>query len=808
MNINNDRIVELIFENTHTCIAYLDTSFNFIRVNSAYAKADGKPPEYFRGKNHFDLFPNKDNEAIFRKVVDTGEPHFAYAIPFEYEHSPERGITHWDWTLHPVHDQNGNTVGVILNLVDVTQHIQIEQALIQEKHFTDAVLQSAGTIVVVLDASGKVVRFNKACVELTGYSDEEICGEFIWEHLLVPEEKESVKNVFQDLTMNALPSQFTNYWVTKNGEKRLLHWWNTVITDQNGSVKNVIAVGFDTTEQKHTEDALKQQAQIIDQIHDGVVSTDLEGIVTSWNRGAERLFGYSASEAIGRHITFVYPEDQHDTLINQIIAPLKDEGENDIEVTMRKKNGEDFCAHLSLSLQRNGDNEVVGMLGYSMDITERKFAEQKLRQLNEQLEQRVQQRTNDLRQSIDQILEEMEVRKQTEEKLKKAKEDAERANRLKSEFLRRMSHELRTPMNAILGFGQLIKQNDPQHADYADEIMLAGHHLLNLINEVLDLAKIESGKIDLHMTAIYLQDIADQCITLVTSEANKKTIRLHNELSDDEPIQLTTDAERLKEVLINLLCNAVKYTSQGGLVRLWTQSLHQGTIRINITDNGAGLTAEQIDTIFEPFNRLGAEYSGIEGTGIGLTIAKQIIEHLGGNIGVISEPAQGSTFWVELPLNESLPQPPPCSAESVNNVVKPLQQTTATVVYVEDNPANMRLVESIFRLRPHVKLLTAENAETGLKLVQQHVPQLVILDIDLPLMNGYEALEKLRTNDITQHIPVYALTAAAMVSDVEKGIRAGFERYITKPIQVGEFLQCIDDTLDESDTTSHRKEIN
>ncbi len=802
IKINNDRVLELIFENTHSCIAYMDTSFNFIRVNNAYAKADGKSAEYFFGKNHFELFPNDDNEAIFRKVVESGEPYFAYAKPFEYEHSPERGLTHWDWTLHPIHDENGNTIGVILNLVDVTKHIQTEQALIQEKQFTDAVLQSAGTIVVVLDASGRVVRFNKACEELTGYTAEEICGEFVWEHLLVPEEKESVKKVFQNLTMNALPSQFTNYWVTKNGEKRLLNWWNTVITDQSGSVNNIVAVGIDATEQKLVEDELKQQAQIIDQIHDSVVSTDLKGNVTSWNRGAELLFGYSATEAIGRHITFVYPKDQYDILMNHIITPLQETGEHDIEVTMRKKNGEHFFAHLSLSLQRNSENEVIGMLGYSMDITERKLAEQKLLRLNEELERRVQQRTEDLRQSVNQIQEEIEVRKKAQEKLKKAKEDAEKANRLKSEFLRRMSHELRTPMNAILGFGQLIQQNDPQHSDYADEIIIAGRHLLNLINEVLDLAKIESGKIELKMATVCLQDIADQCVTLLTAEANKKSINLLNDLPDDELIQLTSDKQRLKEVLINLLCNAVKYTPHGGFVKLWVQARPPATIRINVTDNGTGLTEDQIETIFEPFNRLGAEYSGVEGTGIGLTIAKQIIEHMGGSIGVISEPGHGSTFWIEHPLSDSPPiSPSPPAQRDETGIADSTQGAITTVLYVEDNPANMRLVESIFRLRPHIKLLTTQAAETGLKLAQLHVPDLVILDIDLPQMNGYEALKELQNNSSTKNIPVYALTAAAMVTDVEKGIRAGFKKYITKPIQVEEFLQCIDNEFIVSKTS-------
>ncbi|KPJ95794.1 MAG: hypothetical protein AMJ53_01950, partial [Gammaproteobacteria bacterium SG8_11] len=388
IKINNDRILELIFENTHTCIAYMDTSFNFIRVNNAYAQADGKSPEFFVGKNHFDLFPNADNEAIFHQVVQNAESHYANAMPFEYEHAPERGITHWDWTLHPVHDRHGNTIGLILNLVDVTKHIQTEQALTKEKQLTEAVLQSAGAIVVVLDAKGKVVRFNRACEAITGYTAAEMCGRYVWEHLLVPEEKAPVKKVFENLTENALPSQYTNYWVAKNGNKRLINWWNTVITDSNGSVTNVIALGIDATEQKNTEEALIRQAQIIDQIHDAVVTTDLQGIVTSWNRGAERLFGYRAQEAIGKPIAFIHPANQYDILQNQVIAPLKEKGEHDIEVTLCKKSGEQFFAHLSLSLQRSSDNGAIGMLGYAMDITERKLAEEKQRQLNEELEQR------------------------------------------------------------------------------------------------------------------------------------------------------------------------------------------------------------------------------------------------------------------------------------------------------------------------------------------------------------------------------------------------------------------------------------
>jgi PAS domain S-box-containing protein len=372
-------LLEAIFENTLTMIAYLDRDFNFIRVNSTYAHADGKEPEFFVGKNHFDVYPNEDNQKIFQRVVDSGESYFAYAKPFEYEHHPEKGVSHWDWSLTPIRDCAGAVTGIILQLVNVTDRVKTEEKAILDKNFTDAVLQSANALVVVLDKKGQILRFNKACEELTGYDFEEVENTFIWDRFLIPEEIGPVKGVFDNLLAEAISGRFTNYWISKDGQRKLIDWHNTVLQDCRRDVEYVVSIGIDVTEKEAAQKLLKRQATIIDQIHDSVISTDLDGVVTSWNKGSERLFGYSEEEAVGKPISFLYTADEHNFLRDEVIAPLLRKGGYETEMRLQPKSGKDFIGHLSLSMLTDEQGTDIGMIVYTSDITERERAEEALR---------------------------------------------------------------------------------------------------------------------------------------------------------------------------------------------------------------------------------------------------------------------------------------------------------------------------------------------------------------------------------------------------------------------------------------------
>ena len=419
------------------------------------------------------------------------------------------------------------------------------------------------------------------------------------------------------------------------------------------------------------------------------------------------------------------------------------------------------------------------------EAEQRAQAQQEVMRLNQELEVRVHERTVQL--------------EMTNGELAMAMEEARSANYAKSAFLSSMSHELRTPLNAILGFAQILSSDRlpstlAQKKEFAGHILKSGRHLLTLINEILDLAKVESGTVSLSLEPVALDAILQECRDMIAPLASQRGIGMT--FPDACPLNVLADRTRLKQILLNLLSNALKYNREHGAVSIDCAPQPGGRARISVRDTGVGLDAEQVALLFQPFNRLGQEGGTEEGSGIGLVVTKRLVELMDGHIGVSSEAGVGSTFWIELRLADRLPDPAPPALPRPDLAGALLDNSApVTLLYVEDNPANLTLVEEIVRYCPQLRLLTAKDGRLGVDMALTHMPQLILMDINLPHINGTDALKLLRADPRTAHIPVIALTANAMPGEVERSMALGFYRYLTKPINLEEFTEAINSTL-------------
>jgi PAS domain S-box-containing protein len=679
-------------------------------------------------------------------------------------------------------------------LRDITARKRAEDALLKAGALQSAIFNSANFSSIATDAKGVIQIFNVGAERMLGYAAVDVMNKITPADISDPQEVIArakalsaelgtpITPGFEALVFKAsrgIEDIYELSYIRKDGSRFPAVVSVTALRDADSNIIGYLLIGTDNTarkqveaEQKLLDQRLRDQQfytrSLIESNIDAIMTTDPSGIISDVNKQMEVLTGCTRDELIGAPFKSCFTDPE--LAEAGIKLALADKKVTDYGLTVRAWDGTETAVSFNASTFYDRDRRLQGVFAAARDITEREHLYQMLQERNVELES--------------------------------AKSVAEKANLAKSDFLSRMSHELRTPLNAILGFAQVMESGaqrpTPSQKRNLDQIIKAGWYLLELINEILDLAKIESGRLTLSREPVSLDHLMLECRAMIEPQAQLRGIGMQFPRFDT-PNFVVADRTRLKQVLINLLFNAVKYNRPGGTVVVDCTAVAPNSLRVSVTDTGEGLPAEKLAQLFQPFNRLGKEAGIEEGTGIGLVVAKQLVELMGGSIGADSTVGAGTVFWVELTQCD----PPRLVTGSADSVTLHAASAEAgaslrTLLYVEDNPANLQLVEELITRRPDLRLLSAADGKLGIALAREFLPDVILMDINLPGINGIEAMKILRADPATARIPIMAISANAIPSDIKRGLEAGFFRYLTKPIVVGEFMDALSVALEFS----------
>ncbi len=666
-------------------------------------------------------------------------------------------------------------------------HIEVQRqaVLLQAGALQNAIFNSANFSSIATDAKGVIQIFNVGAERMLGYAAADVLDKVTPAEISDPDEVVTrakalsaelgtvITPGFEALVFKAsrgIEDIYELTYIRKDGSRFPAVVSVTALRDEQNAIIGYLLIGTDNTarkqveaEQKKLDQRLRDQQfytrSLIESNIDALMTTDPSGIISDVNKQMEALTGCTRDELIGAPFKNYFTDPEHaEAGIKRV---LRENKVTNYELTARARDGKETVVSYNATTFYDRDRNLQGVFAAARDVTERKLLDQALQETNAELQS--------------------------------AKSAAEKANLAKSDFLSSMSHELRSPLNAILGFAQLIESGSPtpspsQKAS-VEQILLAGWYLLELINEILDLSLIESGKLVLSLEPVSLAEVLAECQAMTEPQAHKSGIQVTFPRFETACF-VNADRTRTKQVLINLLSNAIKYNRIDGTVDVRCRATENQRLRIEVHDSGRGLAPEQLAQMFQPFNRLGQEAGIEEGTGIGLVVSKRLVELMRGEIGVESRVNVGSVFWIELDSTTDSPLPD-AAPEVARPQPVPAGRHVRTLLYVEDNPANLMLVQRLLERRPDIHLLTARDGLRGIEIARSAQPDVILMDINLPGISGLEALGRLTADPATAHIPVVALSANAMPRDIDRGMKAGFFRYLTKPIRVNELMDTL-----------------
>jgi PAS domain S-box-containing protein len=645
------------------------------------------------------------------------------------------------------------------------EHTRAQEAKL---FFEDLIAASPSMIFRVDPREFKITYASPNVGWLLGYGVDEIVGvRNFWRTVLHHDDLDrAATHLRQALEAHAVQVHQEYRFRSKDGRYRWFFSLMRVEYDDGGRPKAILWYCIDISDRRAAEQALLDSEErtraILRTANDAFVGADPSGRIVEWNERAEAVFGWSREEVLGRILAdTIVPEqyrDRHRQGFARSLQTVNPRVLNQrLELTAVRRDGSEFPVELTIWSTGDADQRVFN--AFIRDITEQKRNAAIAAQ---------------------------------------ARQEAERANRAKSDFLSRMSHELRTPLNAVLGFAQLL-MNEPlaeEAHDSVHQILKGGRHLLDLINEVLDISRIEAGRLSLSLEPVGVRDVVRHVADLVAPLTVDRNIVLV--VDDIDPAHtVVADRQRLGQILLNLISNAVKYNRTNGRVTVGFDSLSASRLRITVTDTGTGIRPEKIQLLFNPFERLGAEATGIEGTGLGLALSRGLAEAMGAALGVSSEVDRGSTFWID--LNRSTETAIAAPAGMSAGLLGGSATQPATILYIEDNVSNVRLMTRLLARRPAVTLLHAGNGRTGIAMARSHAPDAIFLDLHLPDMSGEDVLRQLWEDPAVRPIPVVMLTADATPAQMRRALASGAAAYLTKPLDLRKVLDTLDQMLSLSE---------